>query len=174
MERLEEKAEKAISYPDVGRYACGRWAQNLCSMALLLTEFGFALNYFVFIGNTVNALVQAMSAAPSNTTAATLTTLPTSGPNATTMGVTSSYLVSTMDPNSTSPTTAPASSFDINPTYLLIIAAQIPIQIGFSLVRDVRSLGPLSTISNFAILVGYVALLSFFYIGEELFKWPLI
>ena len=84
MERLEEKAEKAISYPDVGRYACGRWAQNLCSMALLLTEFGFALNYFVFIGNTVNALIEAMSAAP-NATAASLTTVPTSVPNATTM-----------------------------------------------------------------------------------------
>jgi len=36
-----------------------------------------------------------------------------------------------------------------------------------SLVRDVRQLGPISTISNFAILSGYVALVTFFYLDFE-------
>ena len=188
MERLEEKAEKAVSYPDIGRFACGRWAQNLCSMALLLTEFGFALNYFVFVGNTMNALIQSASPLPPPTLApnstqfpfpmTTLTTtknifLNDSSTTASWRHLDSSNASSTrssmFSSNSSStpfPSVSPANTKDITPLYLILIAAQIPIQIGFSLLRDVRSLGPISTVSNFAILIGYVALLSFFYVGE--------
>ena len=49
-QRLREKAEKNISYAHIGRQACGTAGEVLVAVALIITQLGFCVNYFIFVG----------------------------------------------------------------------------------------------------------------------------
>ena len=49
-QRLREKAEKTITYGHIGRQAFGRTGEVLVAVALIITQLGFCVNYFIFVG----------------------------------------------------------------------------------------------------------------------------
>ena len=49
-QRLREKAEKNITYGHIGRQAFGKTGEVLVTVALVITQLGFCVNYFIFVG----------------------------------------------------------------------------------------------------------------------------
>ena len=49
-QRLREKAEKNMTYGHIGRQAFGRTGEVLVAVALVITQLGFCVNYFIFVG----------------------------------------------------------------------------------------------------------------------------
>ena len=47
---------RRLDYTDIGRLICGRWGGFVVNFCLLVTQVGFCVGYFIFIGNTVHAL----------------------------------------------------------------------------------------------------------------------
>ncbi|CAH1795479.1 unnamed protein product, partial [Owenia fusiformis] len=54
--RLQIRLEKHLDYADIGNIVLGKWGPILVNSFLLLTQFGFCVAYFIFIGNTVQLL----------------------------------------------------------------------------------------------------------------------
>ena len=49
-QRLREKAEKNMTYGHIGRQAFGKTGEVLVAVALVITQLGFCVNYFIFVG----------------------------------------------------------------------------------------------------------------------------
>ena len=50
---LRDTVEKRMLYGDIGRIAMGKWGVLLVNIALLATQYGFCVGYFIFMGNTI-------------------------------------------------------------------------------------------------------------------------
>lgn len=48
---LRDRLQKNLSYPDLGRILYGRTGAILVNTFLLITQFGFCMNYYIFVGN---------------------------------------------------------------------------------------------------------------------------
>ena len=47
---------RRLDYTDIGRLICGRWGGFVVNFCLVVTQVGFCVGYFIFIGNTVHGL----------------------------------------------------------------------------------------------------------------------
>ena len=74
--RLRKHIERRLSYGDIAWIAAGKWGLRLVNFALVVTQFGFCIGYFIFLGNTLSnffPLVNGTMPLPENST----TVLPT-------------------------------------------------------------------------------------------------
>lgn len=53
---VHEHITKNMSYGDVGKLAFGSVGVGIVNFCIGLTQFGFCVNYFIFIGNTIHSL----------------------------------------------------------------------------------------------------------------------
>ncbi|KAK3710662.1 hypothetical protein QZH41_010999 [Actinostola sp. cb2023] len=151
MRQLREEVEQDMTLGDIGHIAIGKWGIRIVDLALILTQTGFCVAYFIFIGNTLKDIFPVKY--PTNSTIANTVTdiaLTTQSTNVNT-GATLR--------NST-PLVPPIVGHETAPPFVLLLLVPFPFVVLMSFVRYVRKLGPISGIANVAILVGFVGLLA--------------
>ncbi|KAJ7371085.1 hypothetical protein OS493_027773 [Desmophyllum pertusum] len=52
MAKIKETIEKEMTLGDIGKIAVGPWGSRLVNTALIITQTGFCIAYFIFMGNT--------------------------------------------------------------------------------------------------------------------------
>lgn len=141
-------------FGEIGRIALGKWGVLLVNVALLATQYGFCIGYFIFLGNTIMSMFPATK--ETYLTHAVVTQSPaernisngTSPTNSSTILVPKSHLVNH----------APAFA-------ILILVPLIPL-ILFSYIRSVRKLGPVSFAANVALLVAFFSVVGYMLSGK--------
>ncbi|XP_071106684.1 uncharacterized protein [Haliotis cracherodii] len=53
---LQQKMLRNLSYGDVGNISYGRFGLYIVNFCIFITQFGFCIGYFIFIGNTIQAM----------------------------------------------------------------------------------------------------------------------
>lgn len=134
---LRNTVEKRMQYGDIGRIAMGKWGVLLVNMALLATQYGFCVGYFIFMGNTI-ALMFTVPSVP----------------------------VTTLHNGSASNVTSPPShSHNVPPFALIVLIPLLPL-ILFSYIRGVRRLGPISFMANIALFVAFLSVIGYMLSGK--------
>ena len=129
---LRDTVEKRMQYGDIGRIAMGKWGVLLVNMALLATQYGFCVGYFIFMGNTIELMFQS----PLHDGSASNVTSPSN--------VTSS--------------SSHSHSHDARLFALYVLIPLLPL-ILFSYIRGVRRLGPISFMANIALFVAFLSVI---------------
>ncbi|XP_028406582.1 amino acid transporter AVT3B-like [Dendronephthya gigantea] len=132
--RKRSNLEFTISYGDLGRIAMGRWGSLIVNAALIVTQFSFCVNYFIFIGDT---LTRVWPLANKNHT---------SKP---TLNATSLLGASPSEKHPSAPSAI----------YLMMIP--FPFFLLQTYVRNMRNLGPLSSVANACVFLGFFSILGF-------------
>ncbi|XP_071483203.1 proton-coupled amino acid transporter 1-like [Diadema antillarum] len=140
--KLVQSIEKSLSYGDVARLSLGKWGIWLTNFSLVLTQFGFCTNYFVFIGNTVERMFPFVNATISDWTNVSTTPLPFAE-TATEPFSNLSYIIENTALQSTAP------------PYQILMLIPFPIFIAFAYLRSIRQLGSSSIIANLSVFVAY-------------------
>jgi len=155
MAALRNTVEKRMLFGEIGRIALGKWGVLLVNVALLATQYGFCIGYFIFMGNTISSM---FPATPKIHVVATATPLPLHNTTNTT--------------NVTSPTNSSMSYIQkaisvhhTPPFAVLILLPLIPL-ILFSYIRGVRRLGPVSFAANIALFVAFLSVVGYMLSGK--------
>ena len=156
MEVLRNTVEKRMLFGEIGRIALGKWGVLLVNVALLATQYGFCIGYFIFMGNTIASM---FPTAPPGHDVSTKTPLPPHN--------------SSNISNTTSPTNSPTSHralhvYHTPPFAVLILVPLIPL-ILFSYIRGVRRLGPISFAANVALFVAFISVVGYMLSGKFYF-----
>lgn len=138
LKEIREIVEKQIMYSDIGRIALGKTGIVLVEVSLLGTQFCFCIGYLIFIGNTLGSL------------------FPFKSPPPPPMNISSN---ATHGPPPKGSTTAP--KFPI-----LVLIPVVPL-ILMAFIRRVRKLGPVSVLSNIALLVAFLSVLGYMLSGKS-------
>lgn len=160
MAKIKETIEKEMTLGDIGKIAVGPWGSRLVNTALIITQTGFCIAYFIFMGNTIAEMFpityKAHSVTPSKH--ATFFSGVTTGtpPHTITAAPMNS---STMIPPLEGKTTAPM--------FVLLVLIPLPFLVVMAYVRSIRQLGPLSGIANVTLLAGFFGLLAFLLQGKS-------
>lgn len=144
---LRETVEKRMQYGDIARIAMGKWGVLLVNMALLATQYGFCVGYFIFMGNTIVSMFTTVSSVPStlhNGSASNVTSL-------------------------SNVASSPSHSHQAPPFALIVLIPLLPL-ILFSYIRGVRRLGPISFMANIALFVAFLSVIGYMLNGLK-FKW---
>lgn len=158
--KLRDQVEKQMSYGDIAWIATGKKGLALVNFALVYTQFGFCVGYFIFLGNTIQKLfplVNGTMPVPVNTTQVIggvlndLSTLPPPSSNLTN----SSHLGPSLHH------TGPASMFYI------IVACFVPAFVAFAFLRSIRHMGPASLFANVASIIGYATVMGYILSGNH-------
>ena len=158
MAGLRNTVEKRMLFGEIGRIALGKWGVLLVNAALIATQYGFCVGYFIFLGNTIQSMFP--TARPHAHVISTTTPLPLH--NGTNVNIT----------NVTSPTNSSISYVQktvpvhyIPPFAVLIVMPLIPL-ILFSYIRGVRKLGPVSFAANIALFVAFMSVVGYMLSGK--------
>ena len=149
-------------FGEIGRIALGKWGVLLVNAALLATQYGFCIGYFIFMGNTITSMFPTTTEAYVTRAIATISPAEQNSSNGSLANVNSSTI---LVGRSHLVNHAPAFG-------LLILVPLIPL-ILFSYIRSVRKLGPVSFAANVALLVAFVSVVGYMLSGEFIL-WPLI
>ena len=152
---LRNTVEKRMLFGEIGRIALGKWGVLLVNGALIATQYGFCVGYFIFLGQTISS----MFPTPSKTHAVTTTT-PLPIHNVSNINVT----------NITSPTNSHvqktfSADHDHTPPFAVLILLPLVPLILFSYIRGVRRLGPVSFAANIALLMAFVSVVGYMLSG---------
>ncbi|CAB3980707.1 Hypothetical predicted protein [Paramuricea clavata] len=134
--------ELAITYGDLGRIVLGQWGSLIVNAALIITQFSFCVNYFIFMGDTITRMFPLADKNKTHT--------PTPVPNSTAL-----LGESASDKHPGAP----------NVIFLMLIP--FPFFLLQTYVRKVRSLGPLSAIANACVFLGFFSILGFILKGID-------
>jgi proton-coupled amino acid transporter len=137
--------ELAITYGDLGRIAMGVWGSRVVNMALILTQFSFCVNYFIFMGDTITRMFPPVAVEKNNTVTPT--------PNSTAL-----FQRNHAGKHQGAPSTI----------YLMLIP--FPFFLLQTYVRKIRHLGPLSGIANTCVFLGFFSILGFIIKGAIYIK----
>ena len=132
--------ELAMTYGDLGRIAMGRWGGRIVNMALIITQFSFCVNYFIFMGDTITRMFPTVDKNHTHTPTPNSTTLRQSHHEGKRQG-------------------AP------DPIFLMLIP--FPFFLLQTYVRKIRHLGPLSAIANACVFLGFFSVLGFIIKGMD-------
>ncbi|KAK2571578.1 Amino acid transporter AVT3C [Acropora cervicornis] len=135
---LRDTVEKRMQYGDIARIAMGKWGVLLVNMALLATQYGFCVGYFIFMGNTIASMFTTVSSVPST-------------------------LHNESASNVTSPSnvaSSPSHSHQAPPFALIVLIPLLPL-ILLSYIRGVRRLGPISFMANIALFVAFLSVIGY-------------
>ena len=133
--------ELAITYGDLGRIVLGQWGSRIVNAALIITQFSFCVNYFIFMGDTITRMFLLADKNQTHT--------PTPVPNSTAL-----LGESASDKHPGAP----------NVVFLMLIP--FPFFLLQTYVRKLRSLGPLSAIANVCVFLGFFSILGFILKGS--------
>lgn len=147
MRQLREEVEQEMTLGDIGLIATGKWGLRIVNIALMLTQTGFCVAYFIFIGNTLSDMFP----------------VKWYHNNGTMHNDTDTHM--TYDGNvgalrNSTPLIPPHVGHETAPPFFLLLLVPFPFLVLMSFVRYVRKLGPISGVANVAILVGFIALLA--------------
>lgn len=157
---LRSTVEKRMVYGDIGRIAIGKWGVLLVNVALLATQYGFCIGYFIFMGNTISSMFSSSFGGHHGKA----TTTPSRMRNSSSVSDMSSAInVSIWDSQKSSLVYHPP------PFAVLILMPLIPL-ILFSYIRGVRRLGPISVIANVSLFVAFLSVIGYMLSGLK-FKW---
>ena len=159
--KIRQHLIRSMTYGDVGKNACGHWGLFIVNCCLIFTQFGFCLNYFIFVGNTISAIFP-----EKNVTIQANNSLPTPFPSVTIFedeNNTNSY--------TTSPTNSNSSLYqEVSeaPDLRLLVLSPLPIFAAFAILRDVRHLGFVSVGADISIFLGCVVTMVYIVVGKIL------
>jgi hypothetical protein len=129
--------ELAMTYGDLGQIALGQWGSRIINTALIITQFSFCVDIFIFMGNTISRM------------------FPVSNVNQTHTAENSSALL-----------TSSRMNHEGAPNAIFLILIPFPIVLLQTYVRNIRSLGPLSAIANACIILGFFSIFGFIFKGK--------
>ena len=135
--------EMTVTYGDLGHIAMGKWGSRIVNAALIITQFSFCVNYFIFMGDTITRMFPI--ADKSNQTVT-----PSPMPN-------SSALFGASKAES---------KHQGAPDVIYLMLIPFPFFLLQTYVRKVRNLGPLSAIANACVFVGFFFILGFIIKGR--------
>ena len=148
---------RTMYFGEVAKRCLGRTGIVLTNVALMVTQFGFSIGYFIFFGNTLRAILKHFVVVRNGTLAGSF-------------GVVSHEAMN----NSLTDSTSTGQYTMVNDLLLfmdipqlinsplgfaIFLLVPLPGLILISFVRDIRKLGPVSVIANTAILAGFTATL---------------
>ncbi len=148
---IRNTVEKRMLFGEIGRIALGKWGVLLVNVALLATQYGFCIGYFIFLGNTISSMFPTTKETYVNQAVVTQSPVErniSNGTNSPTILVPKTHLVNH----------APAFA-------ILILVPLIPL-ILFSYIRSVRKLGPVSFAANVALLVAFLSVVGYMLSGK--------
>lgn len=162
MAKIKETIENEMTLGDIGKIAVGPWGLRLVNTALVITQTGFCVAYFIFMGNTIAEMFP-IAYKPHNVTPVKKSTLlnPT-GP------ATGSPHVPTSVLRNSSSMIPPLEGTSTAPLFVLIVLIPLPFLVAMAYVRSIRKLGPISGIANVTLLAGFFGLLTFLLKGKSL------
>lgn len=153
--QIRNTVEKRMLFGEIGRIALGKWGVLLVNVALLATQYGFCIGYFIFMGNTITSMFPTTTETYTTHAVATISPAERNASNGSL-------------PNMNSSTILVGRSHLVNhaPAFgLLILVPLIPL-ILFSYIRSVRKLGPVSFAANVALLVAFVSVVGYMLSGK--------
>ena len=145
-------------FGEIGRIALGKWGVLLVNVALLATQYGFCIGYFIFMGNTIASMFPTTTETQMTRATATVSPAEQNSSNGSLANMNSSTI---LVGRSHSVNHAPAFG-------LLILVPLIPL-ILFSYIRSVRKLGPVSFAANVALLVAFMSVVGYMLSGKFIF-----
>ncbi|XP_071947224.1 uncharacterized protein [Antedon mediterranea] len=146
-----ERIGRNLTYAEIANFSLGKKALYVVNAALFITQFGYTVQYIIFLGNTVQSLFPFGDKPYTNTSNVT-------------------------DDGGLYPVVDNA-RVTTSPTYNLVVLIPIPFFMACSLLRDVRNLAPISLAGNAAVICGFFATLGIiyndFHVADEIeyFKW---
>lgn len=153
VETLRNIVEKRMLFGEIGRIALGKLGILLVNIALLTTQYGFCIGYFIFMGNTIVSMFP---------TTDTVHSVPTSTPlplhN-------SSDLSNVTSPTNSSALTERTVPIRHTPPFAVIILLPLIPLILFSYIRGVRRLGPVSFAANVALFMAFLSVIGYMLSG---------
>ena len=179
-QRMRKQLIRGMTYGDVGKIALGPLGLFVVNFCLIFTQFGFCINYFIFVGNTIQAIfpetnitvpAAATSVMPAPSTMAPAVEIHlqnTSFPHTDIFSsVNDSTTAAPFIENSTTIPIIPLYEEVINaPDLRLLVLTPLPIFAGFAILRDVRHLGFVSVGADVSIFVGSVVTMLYMCAGK--------
>jgi hypothetical protein len=156
MRHMKDQLEKEMTLGDIGKIAIGAWGIRIVNFSLILTQSGFCVAYFIFMGNTLKDMFPVHFY--NSTTRSRLPSDFSSIPFADTA------VEATL--RNASPMVPPILGQETAPTFVLLLLIPFPFLVLMSFIRNVRKLGPVSGVANIAILAGFIGLLTYILQGE--------
>lgn len=153
--QIRNTVEKRMLFGEIGRIALGKWGVLLVNVALLATQYGFCIGYFIFMGNTIASMFPTTTETHMTQATATVSPAEQNSSNGSQANMNSSTI---LVGRSHSVNHAPAFG-------LLILVPLIPL-ILFSYIRSVRKLGPVSFAANVALLVAFMSVVGYMLSGK--------
>jgi len=162
MAKIKETIENEMTLGDIGKIAVGPWGLRLVNTALLITQTGFCVAYFIFMGNTIAEMFPIAYKSRNMTPVKKSTLLYPTGADTVSPHVSTAVLrnSSTMIP--------PLEGTSTAPPFELIVLIPLPFLIAMAYVRSIRKLGPISGVANVTLLAGFFGLLTFLLKGKNL------
>lgn len=154
---VRNTVEKRMLFGEIGRIALGKWGVLLVNVALLATQYGFCIGYFIFMGNTIMSMFPATE--QTYTTHAVVTQSPAE----------QNISIGTSPTMNSSTVLVPKSHLVYHaPAFALLILVPLIPLILFSYIRSVRKLGPVSFAANVALLVAFLSVVGYMLSGKFL------
>ncbi|EDV19162.1 uncharacterized protein TRIADDRAFT_62383 [Trichoplax adhaerens] len=139
---VREEVETKLTYGDIGLEAMGVWGLRLVNIALLISQFGFCINYIIFLGNTLGTIFP-IEANYTNT---------------------SVYYLQIEDRNTSNKSLLIhnlPSGQSTQPAFVFLALIPLPLLILTSYSRNIRQLGFSSVVANSSLMVGFIMVLVF-------------
>lgn len=162
MAKVKETIEKEMTLGDIGKIAVGPWGLRLVNTALIITQVGFCIAYFIFMGNTIAEMFPIKyTSEPENVPPSKNSTFfePT--------GVVTVTQYPTAVPRNSSTMVPPLHGTKTAPLFVLLVLIPFPFLVAMAFVKSIRKLGPISGIANVTLLAGFFGLLSFLLKGKS-------
>ena len=151
------KIVKNLSYQDIGRIIMGRWGRYIVNIFVFITQFGFCVNYHIFIGNLLYGILLAKD---NQTDFDNRTTRELS--NSSSLPLQQDINNSEFHVNLSLANITQSPEFSSKLTLILLVLAPLPIFILFTCFRHIRHMSLVSLVANVCVLTGAFVLL--FYI----------
>ncbi|PAA60347.1 hypothetical protein BOX15_Mlig019753g1 [Macrostomum lignano] len=140
--RQTDALHRIVTLGDIAKFTYGRPGLWLVNASLFITQFGFCINYFIFIGNTLH---QVLSLGRNDTDTVAFQAY--------------DYHTQAEQQNSDLDGFTETPTWSVPPLWLLV-CAPLPLFLGFALIRNIRSMGSVSVVANISICAGVVAVLA--------------
>jgi len=184
-ESIREEADhlgRTLSFGRIGKACLGRPGLLAVNISVMVTQLGFTIGYFIFLGNTMRSVIKHFTVSmddfknitnSSFTTAAAMTTkvVPTTVPlnvslvNAFSPRVNNDTILEMLHHHLKHVMKEPLSPENLvnnsSMAFAILLLIPLPILILISFVRNLRKLGPISIIANASITFAFAATLSF-------------
>ncbi|CAL1529003.1 unnamed protein product [Lymnaea stagnalis] len=176
LKKSQDQMVRHLTYGDVGKIAYGSVGLFLVNACLLLTQFGFCVNYFIFIGNTIYTLFPSENTTK-NYNDSTIVNEQITAENFKSQHIDLNISLSALPAYLPMYNVSEYVITSTSPDLRLLVLTPIPVFVGFAFLRDVRHLGFVSVGANVSIFIGSLVTLVYIIVGFsvssdwELYKW---